>query len=245
MIRSSDDAFGWEIFDWYRGVKSFEIIEREDGYIDVSSGSLIYFLEYENWPDHQKTGLRHAKGKILDIGCGAGRIALWLQEKGYDVIGIDNSPLALKVCRLRGVRKVKLMPIENIGKFKKNSFDTIVMMGNNFGLFGSFKKAKKLLRIMHKITSENALIIAEANDPYETKEKEFLSYHAFNRRRGRMSGQTRIRVRYKDHTSPWFDYLLVSEKEMREILKNTGWEINDLIKSGKSSYVAVIGKAVK
>ena len=40
-----------------------------------------------------------------------------------------------------------------------------VMMGNNFSLFGSFKRAKRLRRF-YKMTSKNALIIAASNDIY-------------------------------------------------------------------------------
>jgi len=83
--------------------------------------------------------MEFVKGRVLDIGCGAGRHSLYLQKKGFDVLGIDSSPLAIKVCKLRGLEKAKVMAIEDIN-FKPDSFDRIIMMGNNFGLFGSFNR---------------------------------------------------------------------------------------------------------
>jgi len=65
---------------------------------------------------------------------------LYLQEKGFDVTGIDVSPLAVEVCRLRGLKKVQNLPITKVTS-ELGVFDTIVMFGNNFGLFGSFKRA--------------------------------------------------------------------------------------------------------
>jgi hypothetical protein len=121
-------------------------------------------------------------------------------------------------------------------------FDTVVMFGNNFGLFGSFKRARWLLRRFHSITNPNAVILAETLDPYETTQPEHLEYHRFNRRRGRMSGQIRLRVLFKKHRSPWFDYLFVSQDELRQILKNTGWHLRATIKSDGPVYVAVIDK---
>ncbi|MDG6899020.1 MAG: class I SAM-dependent methyltransferase [Nitrososphaerota archaeon] len=50
------------------------------------------------------------KGKVLDVGCGAGRVALYLQGWGLDVVGVDNSPFALRVARLRGVRNTGCWP---------------------------------------------------------------------------------------------------------------------------------------
>ena len=162
---------------------------------------------------------------MLDVGCGAGRHSLYLQGKGFDVTGIDISPLAIKVCRLRGLHKVKHMSIAEVGKFGPNSFDTIIMMGNNFGLFGSRDGAKSLLKRPLNITAIQGLIIAESNDPYRTDKPFHLKYQRTNRRRGRMSGQLRIRVRYLQYIGDWFNYLIVSKDEMQQIIEGTGWEI--------------------
>ena len=181
------------------------------------------------------------RSRVLDIGCGAGRHSIYLQEKGYDVTGIDKSPLAIKVCKLRGLKKAEVIPIEK-AKFKPNSFDTIMMMGNNFGLFGILKKAQRLLRRFYKMTSKDALIIAETLDPYKTNNPYHLEYQEFNRKRGRMSGQLRIRIRYMKYVGKWFDYLIVSREEMKEILKETGWKVKKFIDSSSSPYAAIIQK---
>jgi 2-polyprenyl-3-methyl-5-hydroxy-6-metoxy-1,4-benzoquinol methylase len=57
--------------------------------------------------------MKSVKGRVLDIGVGAGRHSLYLQEKGFNVLGIDVSPLILEVCRKRGLKKSKLMQIES------------------------------------------------------------------------------------------------------------------------------------
>jgi len=236
-----EDAYGQEMWAYYNGERSFEIVERDDGYIDIGPETSVYFSSYEDWSPHEKKAMEFVKGRVLDVGCGAGRHSLYLQEKGFDVLGIDISPLAIKVCKLRGLRKAEVMAIEDL-KFKPESFDTIIMMGNNFGLFGCFKKARRLLKRFHKMTSKNALIIAETRDPYKTKNPAHLEYHEFNRKRGRMSGQLRIRIRFRRYATRWFDYLMVSKDEMNEILKGTGWRVKEFIDSGGPSYIAIIEK---
>lgn len=235
------DAFGREIWGYYKGECCvFEVVERDDGRIDAISPEL-YFSVCEKWPHVEQRAMEFVKGRVLDVGCGAGRHALYLQKKGFDVLGIDVSPLAVKVCKLRGLEKARIMSIEDID-FKKNSFDTIIMMGNNFGLFGSFKKAQRLLRRFHKITSENGLIIADTRDPYKTDNPEHLEYHKLNRQRNRMGGQARIRIRFGKMATKWFDYLMVSKEEMKEILKGTGWSVREFIDTEGPEYLAVLTK---
>ena len=236
------DTYGEEIRAFFQGRESYEIVERDDGFIDLSGGSSVYFADFKKWSKHEKEAIKFAKGKILDVGAGAGRVSLYLQKRGFDVIAIDNSPLAIKICKKRGIKKAKVLPFERIEKLKPAVFDTVIMFGNNFGLFRNPKKARKLLKKLHKLTTPKALIITESNDPYKTKDPAHLSYHKFNKKRGRMPGQLRIRIRFRNYVGDWFDYLFVSKKEMKEILKVTGWRIKKFIDSEKSSYIAIIEK---
>lgn len=241
-MKRAEDAFGRMLWAYYNGQRVFEIDERDDGYIEASTSPKLYFSDYEDWPQHEKKAIEYIKGRVLDIGCGAGRHSLYLQKKGLDVLGIDNSPLAIKVCKLRGLKKAKIMSIEDID-FKPKSFDTIIMMGSNFGLMGNFKKARRLLKKFHKITSDGGLIVAETRDPYRTDKPAHLEYHELNRKRGRMVGQVRIRIRFEKYATPWFDYLFVSKEEMDEILKGTGWKVKQFTDSGNALYIAIIEKA--
>lgn len=236
------DAFGQEIHAFWMGKQdAIEIIERDDGLIDVSGGPGSYFAPYREWSVEQQEAMTYVRGRVLDIGCGAGRIALYLQEQGHEIVAIDISPLAVEVSLQRGVRDVRLLSINQINS-RLGTFDTIVMMGNNFGLFGNFRRARWLLRRWHGMTSPEARIIAQTLDPYQTDNPDHLAYHAWNRQRGRMGGQARIRVRYKRSIGPWFDYLFVSREEMSDLVAGTGWHMARTIDSAGPIYVAILEK---
>ena len=242
-MKDAQDAFGKQLLAQYDNQTMLaEIIERDDNYIDFGSETGLYFTEYDEWSPSEKKAISFAKGRILDVGCGAGRHALYLQKKGFDVTGMDNSPGAIEVCRRRGLKKALVRPIGEIDKFEENSFDTILMLGNNFGLFGSFDRAKAILQKMRRITAPEAQIIAGTRNPYITEDPEHLEYHDLNRQRGRMAGQIRIRVRYGKAVGAWFDYLLVSPEEMQEIVKDTDWQIKELIAPEQTNYFAIIEK---
>lgn len=243
-MKSIRDAYGVYILaQYHRKTEECEIIERDDGYIGTGSNPGDYFSDYPKWSHIEQKAIKLAKGRVLDIGAGAGRHSLCLQKHGFEVVPIDNSPGAIKVCQLRGLKRARVIPIENIGRFKPDSFDTIIMFGNNFGLFGSPAKAKKILKTMYRITSPAGRIVTQSRDPYKTKDENHLEYHKLNRKRGRMPGQLRIRVRFERFVGPWFDYLFVSKSEMKNIVRGSGWKVTEFISSAKdANYCAVLRK---
>lgn len=245
IFKDNQDAFGHLLFDFFE-IGSAEsrlpgVLERYDGYISDAGSTAAYFSEYKDWPIIERKALRLARGRVLDIGCGAGRHSLYLQEKGLEVTGIDNSPLSIEVCRQRGIKNAFVLASSDIDA-TLGVFDTVLMLGHNFGLFGNFQSARRTLKKLDRITTGNARIIATTNDVYQTEDPDNLRYHEYNRNHGRMSGQIRMKVRYKNYATPWFDYLLVSRDEMENILQGTGWEVTRYIDAGDSHYAAIIEK---
>jgi SAM-dependent methyltransferase len=242
-MKISQDAYGRQFLaQYHKETGTVEIIERDDRYIDTGSDPGLYFREYDSWPRLERQAIKFAQGRILDIGCGAGRHSLYLQQKGFEVTGIDVSPGAVKVCKLRGLKKVLVRSISDIGRFAPDSFDTILMLGNNFGLFGSANGARRILKKLYRITSLDARIIAGTRNPYQTDNQNHFHYHQWNKKRGRMPGQIRMRARFENTVGPWFDYLFVSPDEMESLLGDTEWQVERYIGVKEENYIAVIRK---
>ncbi len=233
------DAFGHALMEYWCGGDSLHVVERDDGYVDPCETS-TYFSAFRAWQPYLRQALRFVRGRVVDVGCGAGRHVQYLQRRGYDVTGIDPSPLAVKVCRMRGVRKVQRASLEDLPK-GRTRYDTFLFFGNNFGLFGSRSYARTMLRQLHRCSTPQARIIAECRNPYKTSEHAHLRYNSDSFKRGRMFGQIRIRVRFRQYTDPWFDYLFVSPEEMRQLVNGTGWRVRRIIGHG-AQYAAVIEK---
>jgi SAM-dependent methyltransferase len=243
------DVLGLIFWDYLHHKESLGITERNDGFIEAEDPQ-IWFSKYDEWLDVEKKAMGYVKGRtVLDIGCGTGRHALYLQkERGFDVLGIDTSPLAIKICKLQGLNKAKVQSITQftVNAVRRNyySFDTVLMLGNNFGLFESFSRARWLLRKFYKMTSNDASIIAQSIDPYKkTREHAHIRYYKMNRMKGRMPGQSRMRIRYKNYKGRWFDYLFVSKEEMESIVNGTGvWRIDHTLDSTDvpGVYIAII-----
>jgi hypothetical protein len=83
-------------------------------------------------------------------------------------------------------------------------------------------------------------IVAGSTDVSRADDPVHLAYERRNRRRGRMPGQRRLRVRYRNLASPWFDFLQASPDVLTDLIDGTGWGIERLIQDDGLYYVAVL-----
>jgi hypothetical protein len=116
------------------------------------------------------------------------------------------------------------------------------MLANNFGLFGNRRRARWLLKKLYGMTTDDATILAESTDPYADENSAHRQYRSRNRKRNRMPGQIRLRLRYRQYKTPWFDFLLVSRREMTEIVAGTGWRVERFLDSGEPIYIGLLKK---
>jgi SAM-dependent methyltransferase len=223
------DAFGDALLAALEHGASLAVVERSDGYVDVDSVRDNYFNEPEAWSDCCRWLLDHAYGRVLDIGAGAGRASLALQDRGQDVVALDVSPGAIEVCERRGVRDCFVGAVDELARTTPKPFDSFLLLGNNLGLLESESRAGEFLGVLARLGHEDSVVVASALDPYQTADPRHLRYHDQNRRRGRLAGQVTIRVRYRDVATGWFDYVHLSPQEVATLCEPAGWTIADVL----------------
>ena len=79
VVTRDIDVFGRALLDWAQGGTVPEVLEREDGFTQSGAGPDVYLSAFKEWPDAERKSIRLARGRVLDVGCGAGRVALELQ----------------------------------------------------------------------------------------------------------------------------------------------------------------------
>lgn len=242
-MRMGADVFGRALLDWTQGGKVPEILERDDGWTEEGAGHGGYLAKYKDWPSAERQSMRYVRGRVIDVGCGGGRVTLYLQQRGFDVVGLDASPLAVRAAKIRGLEKAWCMSVDTLAR-RIRSFDTIVLFGNNFGIFGSPTRARKILTDWAERTQPDARILVESTNPYCGGAPALdRAYYRQNRQRGIMPGQCNLRIWYGNRSSAWFPWLFVSRTEMRALLRGTGWRQSRVLGARSSEpYVAVLEK---
>ena len=182
--------------------------------------------------------MRFVRGRVLDLGCGAGRVGVHLESRGHEVVGIDVSPLAVEVARQRGLADARLGTLDTAVRADER-FDTILLLGNNLGILAGERQGRHLLRKLARVATDSARILAGSYDPYEGASELARGYHARNAARGKMGGVERLRVRYRQYATPWYDVLFASRDEVSRLVEGTGWVVRRFVDDGPG-YVAVL-----
>lgn len=108
------------------------------------------------------------KGKVLDLCCGAGRVAIPLAKMSFDVIGIDNNlkmiKEAKKLKRELNIKNVKFI-FADVSKirFKREKFDYILIMENSLEHIVSKEKRGTIIENAYKSLKNGGLLITSFN----------------------------------------------------------------------------------
>jgi SAM-dependent methyltransferase len=231
------DAFGLALLDMVAGAPEPTVIERDDGFVGLDTTDYAAGLD-----DLAQWALDRAVGRVLDVGAGAGRASLCLQERGQDVLALDVSPGAILACRRQGVRAVYTGSVERAAaEATVGTFDSALLLGSNLSLLGSPAAATPFLSALGELLRPGGVIVGTCLDPYQTDKQVHLAYHEHNRLRGRMAGHLTIRVRYQRLATDWFDWLAMSPAELAEIAGSAGWQVAEL-RPG-AVYAAVLARS--
>jgi len=198
------DLFGKAILD-YQTNNSPEDLLTETSISEADEMSVAYlFRNYNEMPKLEQKALQLAKGKVLDVGCGAGSHALELQnERKLDVTAIDISENAVKACQLRGLENVKIADILDLEN--ENKYDTILLLMNGTGIFGTLKETSKYLQKLKSLLNEGGQILIDSSDliyMFDQDEDGAYSIPADG-----YYGELTFTVQYKGETEETFPWL--------------------------------------
>jgi len=155
------DILGTALLDYQNGNYSEDIITYSS-FNEKDVLPLPYmFRSFKEMPDIEQKALQLCKGKVLDVGCGAGSHGLYLQEKGFSVTGLDASKGAIEVSSARGLKTTvhtELLTFEN------EKFDTILILMNGVGLAGTLGGLEQFFLKLKSLLKYNGQILLDSSD---------------------------------------------------------------------------------
>jgi SAM-dependent methyltransferase len=227
------DLFGKAILDFQTN-NSPEDLLTETNISEPDEMSVEYlFRSYNDMPKLEKKALQLAKGRVLDVGCGAGSHGLYLQEKGYDVMAIDISSNAVKACELRGLKNVKVQDILDV---ENEKFDTILLLMNGTGIFGTLSETSKYLQKLKSLLNLNGQILIDSSDIiYMFDEDEDGSYSV---PANGYYGELTFTISYKNETEIPFSWLYLDYNTLQNAAHANGLQCELMLEGKHFDYLA-------
>ena len=238
MVQKYDNRFldlmGRAILDYQTGNDPQDIVTETDiSEPDVMPVAYL-FRNFESMPEIEKRALGLCRGKILDVGCGAGSHALFLQEKGFDVSAIDISPLAVEACRLRGLKDVR---VKNIMELSGEKFDTLLLLMNGTGICGKIRNLVPFLLHIKSLLTDDGRILIDSSDiryMYDTDDDGGIWLPADKE----YFGQLRFEMAYKGKKELPFDWLYADQETLSAAAGIAGLEFTKICDGGHFDYLA-------
>lgn len=160
--KATVDVFGNAISAYYHEKDETPILVHSPDFDDDEILVPYLFRDFKEMPRLEQAALKKASGKTLDVGCGAGSHALYLQnEKKLSVTAIDISAGALEVCKERGIKDAI-----NIDYFdlQNEKFDTILLLMNGTGIIGKLKNLDRFFKHSKTLLSIDGQILIDSSD---------------------------------------------------------------------------------
>ena len=229
------DLFGKAILD-YQTNNSPEDLVTETSISEADEMPVSYlFRTYNEMPELEQKALQLAKGSVLDVGCGAGSHTLELQnERKLDVTAIDISKNAVKTCQLRGIENVKVANILDLDV--ENKFDTILLLMNGTGIFGTLKETDKYLQKLKSLLKEEGQILIDSSDliyMYDQDEDGAYCIPAEG-----YYGELTFTVQYKGETEDTFPWLYLDYNTLQNAAIANGLKCEILLEGEHFDYLA-------
>lgn len=238
ILKREKDPLGAMIRDFYCGdTGAFLNVWSSTFELSTMRGTTL-FRQFERMSDIEKHALAECRGRILDVGAGAGSFSLVLQARSLEVDAIDISPGCVEVMKRRGVENPyhrNILSPENYG------YDTVLMLMNGIGISGSLDGLNLFFQNLSPLLAPGGQLLVESTD---RSEKIVSKGETIYDEQGYW-GETDFVMIYKGLRSDPFSWLYVDFELLRRICSFHGLGCDKLLETQEKQYLARIYHSVE
>jgi SAM-dependent methyltransferase len=153
-----DKQFTLEAYSHRGAVRGYS---RAVGEVGLWECERVYFKKY-----------LPADGRILDLGCGAGRTTFGLHDEGYrDIVGVDLSPEMIRRARAHAARRHQRIPFR-VGdacrlKFRARSFEGCLFSFNGLMTIPSLSLRITALREVRRVLAPGGRFVFTTHERFD------------------------------------------------------------------------------
>ncbi len=239
----SGHTAGWHplgaaLLDFHHGETDAEIVVISDLWEDEPTPVAVYYRPVgQALPALERGALALCRGRVLDLGAGAGRHALELQAAGHDVVAVDPLPEAVEIMRDRGVADARR---GDLGAVAGERFDTVLMLMNGLGVVGNLHGLGRLFEDLPRVLNPGGRLVCDSADLAAVLGDESPDILDELLRPDAYLGEVEFSLRYGSLEGPRYPWIFVDPNTLEIIANAAGLEVEITGRGGRGSYTAVV-----
>ncbi len=246
------DVVGRIVYDYHRDrLETAPTYLHPDGRVTAAEPAR-HFEKYEHWSEVEQAALDRVRGRVLDVGCGAGRHARPLERRGHDVLAVDPSPTAVRTARERGVENCAVAQAAD-RPVSRASVDTVLLLGTQLGVCDYPVGMRSVLTDLYTVTAPGGRLVLDLEDPRAVERAAPIDHWGGDDSRqavyrwpddGPASYARRwFRVRYGAWTGEWTRLAMLTPAQFRAVVAGTRWRVGEVVRNtGEPRYALVLEK---
>ena len=163
LIDTNHDPMGQAIRDYFEHGKALKLWVCSEMFEDDEMPVPHLFRTAMQMNAMERRALSLCRGRVLDVGAGAGCHALILQEKrDISVSAIDVSPLSVETMRRRGVLDCQL--VDFFDESFVGCFDVVLMLMNGIGIVGRIAELPRFFKRLDSLLAPGGFLLTDSTD---------------------------------------------------------------------------------
>ncbi len=236
VLDARRDPMGAAIADFYKNCIAGRLRVLSSMFDEDEIPVAHLFREEDEMGELELKALGLSKGRVLDVGAGAGCHALALQDREMKVTAIDVSPLSVEVMTKSGVDDARLVNLYDETLCEK--FDTILMLMNGSGIIGKIANMPQFFARIDSLLAEGGQVLMDSSDLIYLFEDEDGGVNIDLA--GDYYGEVDYAMQYKNIKGETFDWLYVDFETLAFHAQENGF-VAELVENGEHyDYLARI-----
>jgi SAM-dependent methyltransferase len=235
MPTSAPDILGQALLDYHHGRTGATLTVHCSAADDEPLPASYLFRTLLQMPELERQALDECRGRILDVGAGAGAHTLELQDRGFAVKAVDISPGAVQVMSERGVQHAAQHRLLDPRPATEPPYDTILLMMNGLGLAGTLDGLDNMLAHARTLLAPDGQILATSSDIrylYEDEDGALLI-----NLNGPYYGEVEYRFSYEGRTGEPFSWLFIDAALLADAAEAAGYTAEFLGEDDQEQYL--------
>jgi SAM-dependent methyltransferase len=224
---------GLALWNFFLGDSEARVIVRDEAGEEEAVPVQVFFRGPASFSALEEAALDLCRGRVLDVGAGAGCHSLVLQERRLAVCAIDIAPEAVHVMRLRGVQEAHCADIFGL---QAEPFDTLLMLMNGVGIVGNLAGLRRLLREVRRLLRPGGQILLDSYDPKWSEESDSPAVIAASP--AGYIGEMRFQLEYEGRRGPFYEWLFIDLPTLRMSAVAEGWSCEGIWHEAEGHYLA-------